>query len=68
VSEPAAPTAAELACGAERLVRQAERMLAAAEDPTARDIAETELQAALALHGGSDLEYRERHSPATEPS
>jgi hypothetical protein len=36
VSEPAAPPAAELACGAERLVRQAERMLAAAEDPTAR--------------------------------
>ena len=49
VTEPATPTAAELAGGAELLVRQAERVLAVAEDPTARDVAETELQAALEL-------------------
>ena len=49
VTEPATPTAAELAGGAELLVRQAERVLAVAEDPTGRDVAETELRAALEL-------------------
>jgi hypothetical protein len=49
VSEPAVPTAAELAGRAELMVRQAEHALAAATDPTVRDVAETELQAALAL-------------------
>ena len=43
------PTAREMAFDAEELVRRAEHALAAATDPTARDIFETELQAAMEL-------------------
>ena len=49
MSEPA-PTARDLAYAAEQLVRQEDAALARTDDPTGKDVAETELQAALALH------------------